>query len=414
MEKLAILGGKKVRNKPFPPHPIIEKEEQDAVLRVLRAGRLSSFIASKGHLFFGGEYVLKFEKEFAKYFNTKYAVSMNSATACLHAALAAIEIGEGDEVIVPPYTFTSTASSVLMQKGTPVFVDIDPDTFCLDPNKIEEKITKRTKAIIIVHLFGRPADMDGILSVAKKHNIKVIEDCAQSPGASYKGRLVGTLGDIGVFSFTESKTITTGEGGMLITNNEKLARIAQMVRNHGEALVEGRPRSYESLILGWNYRMPEIESALGRVQLRKLIKFNNIRIELCNYLSKNLKKLDFLEIPENPDYIKNVFYVYPLKYQEEKIDIKRDTFIKALNAEGIPIGGGYVRPLYLNAIFNQKGKKYGWGTCPVTERLYKKEMMLIAVCRPYATKKDMDDIIKGFEKIIENISQLKKWEVKNG
>lgn len=412
MEKLAIVGGAKIRVKPFPPHPIIEEEEKGAVLDVLNSGRLSYFIASKGQLFYGGGKVIEFEEQFSKYIRAKYAVSMNSATACLHAALAAVGVGGGDEVIVPPYTFTSTASTVLMQNATPVFADVDGDTFCIDAADIEKKITSKTKAVVVVHLFGRPADMDEIMKLAKKFKLKVIEDCAQSPGAIYKGRKVGTIGDIGVFSFTESKIITTGEGGMLVTDNKNEAKIAQMVRNHGEALVEGKPRSYKSLILGWNYRMPEIEAALGITQLAKLEKFIKIRSELCTYLCDKLKNFDFIEVPKIPKNMRHVYYVLAVKFRESVIGVERNSFVEALNAEGIPFAAGYVRPLYLNAIFNQKGKKYHWGTCPVAENLYKKELMLTAICRPYANKKNMDDVVEAFEKIVRNIDQLKRWEAR--
>jgi len=416
--RLALLGGQKVREKPFPPHPIIGEEEKRAVMEVLESSKLSTFIAQPGEHFLGGAKIRQFEKDFASYFDTKYAVAFNSATSALHAAVVACGTKAGEEVLVPPYTFTSTATCALMNNSIPVFVDIQPDIFCMDPAKIEQAIKPQTRAIIPVHLFGHPADMDEILVIAKKHGLKVIEDCAQAPGALYKGNLVGTIGDCGVFSFQETKNIMTGEGGMLITSNDEIAEIARMVRNHGEVILEGqKQRTYKADILGWGYRMTELEAALGIEQLRKLDRLNNQRIDLANYLSEKLKGLDGFTPPVVRSHNKHVYYVFPIRYDESKTGISRDLFVKALVAEGIPFGAGYVRPLYLNPIYHEnkpfiynyygKGIKYEKGICQVTERLYEKELMLTAVCRPPATQKDMDDIVRAISKILENRGELK-------
>src|SRR5438876_7519575 len=205
---LALLGGPKTRLQPFPPHPILGEEEKRAVMEVLESGHLSTFIAAPGQFFLGGEKIKQFEREFAAYHDVKYAVAFNSATAALHAAVVAVEIEPGKEVIVPPYTFTSTATCALMHNVIPVFADIQVDNYCLDPEAVRRAISPLTRAVITVHLFGHPADMDPLIDIARKHNLKVIEDCAQAPGATYKGQLAGTLGDCGIFSFTESKTIT--------------------------------------------------------------------------------------------------------------------------------------------------------------------------------------------------------------
>lgn len=418
-EKLALLGGEKVRKQPFPPHPIIGEEEKRAVMEVLESGKISTFIAQQGEFFLGGKKIKQFEKDYTEYYGIKYAVAFNSATAALHAAVVACGVKPGEEVIVPPYTFTSTATCVLMHNAVPVFVDIKPDIFCLDPAKVEAAITPRTRAIIPVHLFGHPADMDQIIAIAQKHNLKIIEDCAQSPGAIYKGKLVGSIGDCGIFSFTETKNIMTGEGGMLITNNQEIAEIARMIRNHGEVILEGQSqRTYRSDILGWNYRMTEIEAALGIVQFGKMDKLNQRRIELANYLADKLAEIDGLTPPAVYPDVKHVYYVFALKYDEARTGIPRDTFVKALAAEGIPAGAGYVKPLYLNPIYHENkpfiysyyGKEisYDKGICPVTERLYEKELILIAVCRPPATNGDMDDIIKAISKVLDNKQELVK------
>jgi len=418
MAKLALCGGKKVREKPFPPHPIIGEEEKNAVMEVLERGKLSTFIAQPGEHFLGGEKIKQFEKEFANYHSAKYAVAFNSATAALHAAVAACGVKAGEEVIVPPYTFTSTATCALMHNAIPVFVDIKSDIFCLDPAKIEHAITPRTRAIIPVHLFGHPADMDEVMAIAKKHNLKIIEDCAQAPGAIYRGRHVGTMGDCGIFSFQETKNIMTGEGGMLISDDEQIAEVARMVRNHGEVVLESQKhRTYRSDILGWNYRMTEMEAALGIAQLRKLDTLNDQRIELANYLSGNLKSTSGLMPPVVYPHVKHVYYVYSIKYNEHETGISRDLLVKALVAEGIPFGAGYVRPLYLNPIYHENkpfiykhfGKEisYDKGICPVTERLYEKELILTPVCRAPATRQDMDDVMKAIKKILDNKDELR-------
>lgn len=418
-EKLALLGGERVREKPFPPHPVIGEEEKRAVMEVLQSGKLSTFIAHPGESFLGGEKIRQFEREFASYHRVKYAVSFNSATAALHGAVVAVGVKAGEEVIVPPYTFSSTATCALMHNAIPVFVDIKADIFCIDPAGIEQAITPRTRAIIPVHLFGHPTDMNEIMVIAKKHGLMVIEDCAQAPGAIYKGKHVGTIGDCGIFSFTETKNITTGEGGMLITNDDGIAEIARMIRNHGEVILESQSqRTYRSDILGWNYRMTEMEAAIGIEQLKKLDKLNSRRIELANYLSENLGEVEGLTPPVVYPWARHVYFIFALKYNQDAISIPRDLFVKALVAEGIPVGAGYVRPLYLNPIYHENkpfiykyfGQEisYDEGICPVTERLYEKELMLTMVCRPPATVEDMDDVVRAVKKLIENKEELRK------
>lgn len=412
-QKLALFGGPKTRTEPFPPHPIIGHEEKTAVLEVLERGRLSTFIAQAGPLFLGGEKIKQFEREFATCHEVKYAVAFNSATAALHAAIVAVGVEAGEEVIVPPYTFTSTATCALMHNAIPVFADIDENTCCLDAGGVERLISPLTRAIVPVHLFGHPADMDALLSVAKKHNLKVIEDCAQAPGAEYKGRVVGTMGDCGIFSFTESKTVTTGEGGMLITNDPDIAMLAQMVRNHGEVIAEEETqRSYRSSLLGWNYRMTELEAALGIVQMGRLKDLNAQRIALAGYMTERLEKLPGLTPPHVDSQCKHVFYVYPFFYDETAVGLPRTEFAKALIAEGIPVGAGYVKPLYLNPIYHENkpaayrlyngNANYDKGICPVAEEMHDRKLLLLGVVRPPATSTDMDDIIAAMTKILEN------------
>lgn len=422
----AILGGKPVRSKPFPAYPVVGDEEKRAVMEVLDSGRLSSFSASRQG-FLGGRKVQEFESAFAAYHGLRYGVAFNSATSGLHAAVAACGVGPGDEVIVPPYTFTATATAVLHHNAVPVFADVDPVTCCLDPRAFEAAVTPRTKAVIPVHLLGHPADMDRILAVARRYRLKVIEDCAQAPGARDKGRLVGTMGDCAVFSFQESKNMMTGEGGMLITDDPDLAEQARMVRNHGETVIAGEPRKYLSHTIGWNYRMTEIEAAIGLVQLKKLDELNDSRRELAKHLVDRLPPVPGLRYPVAPQDIHHVYHVFGMTYDERAIGIPRKRFIEALVAEGIPAGSGYPRPLYHNPLFQDRmayGKlgcpftcplykgavSYAKGLCPIAEHLCAASALWTFVVRPPATIEDMNDIIHAFEKVIEAVPELKEHD----
>lgn len=364
-------------------HPIIEGDALQAIERILDKGILSGFRATPdGHD--GGEIVRQLEAEFRDYFGCKYALTLNSATAGLHAALIALGIGSGDEVIVSPYSFSSSASCVLMVGAKPIFADIQDDIFCIDPVDIEKKITPRTRAIIPVHLCGHPADMDGIMAIAKEYNLKVIEDAAQSIGAIYKWKFVGTIGDCGVFSFNQSKQISSGEGGMLITDDDEIARIVMAVRNHGEI------SDPELKVVGYNYRMCEIEAAIILIQFRELEINIAHRIKLASYLSERLPK--GLTPPVTYPSCRHTFYTYAVKALAE---IPRDTFQERMIKEGIYFGKGYVKPLYLLPVYG-----YEKGLCPVTERMYKTELMVTDIIKPPATLDDMDEIINTIKGII--------------
>lgn len=423
MHKLAILGGKKTRRKPFIDHAIIGNEEKKRVNDVLKSGMLSGFIAKAGENFLGGRQVREFEDLVKKYFDIKFAISANSATAALHAAIGACEVGPGDEVIVPPYTMSASATSIIMANAVPVFVDIEEENFCIDPERIKKAITPRTKAIMVVHIFGHSANMCEIVKIAKKHNLYVIEDCAQSPSAIYKGNLVGTIGDIGVFSLNQHKTITCGEGGFAITDDKKLALKMQLIRNHGEAVIGDMLLNDINNIIGFNYRMTELEAAISIAQFKKLDFLNKQRINLARYLTEKLSKFKGLILPKKDKQNKHVYFVYPIKIKEEEIGISRDVLVKALQAEGIPCGAGYVRPIYHEPLYQKRiayGKKgcpftcsfyegetnYSKGICPVAERMYEKELIVTSVCRYPHTCRDMDDVVSAFRKILDNKDEL--------
>ena len=430
---LGINGGKPIRNKPWLDNFTLGKEEKSAALRAIDSGYLSLFEGSytpdKPFSFKGGPEVLKLEDEWCNYYNCSYSISVNSATSGLYAAIGALGIGYGDEVIVSPYTMTACAMAPLIYGAIPVFADVDPETGCLDPISIAKCISPRTKAVIVVHQFGFPADMDRIISLTKDKNIKIIEDCAQAHGAKYKGSYVGSIGDIGVFSLNVNKTIQSGEGGVCVTNHEDLAYRLQLIRNHGEAVVG--PAGYDNItnIAGFNYRMTETSAAISREQLKKLPNLNSKRIELVNKLIENLKKFDFFRPLKGPSYCSkydcseieeclSTYYVFPIRYFSEEFNIKRDTFIKALNAEGAQYFQGYVKPLYLQPVYQKRHlfkhgypfnapenkdcfQKYNIGTSPVAEKLHFEEIVINEHIRPPHHLDDMNDLIKMIEKIIK-------------
>ena len=419
-----MLGGEKVRNKPFVNYAIMGEKERERINNVLESGMLSGFVAQAGDNFLGGKYVREYEALVEEYFDARYAVSVNSATAALHIAVGACGIGPGDEVIVTPYSMCASATCVLMQNAIPVFVDIEEDSFCIDPKKMENAITLRTRAIVVVHLFGRPANMDEIIRIARENNLYVIEDSAQSPGATYKGRLAGTIGDIGVFSLNQHKTITCGEGGFAITSDKDLALKMQLIRNHGEVVVGDMNVENIENIVGFNYRMTELESAVAIEQFKKLDFLNNHRIELAEYLTERLLRFNDLILPQIDKADKHVYFVYPIRIKVDAVGISRDIIVKALQAEGIPFGGGYVKPIYLEPIYQKKiayGKNgcpfsckffegevnYKKGICPVSERLYEKELILTSVCKYPHTEDDMNDVVEAFGKVFDGLEELK-------
>ena len=430
MEELAINGGKPVRPKPWLDNITTGEEEKQAVIEVLDSGHLSLFEGAHQpdppFSFWGGPKVQQLEEHWCEYYGTKYAVSMNSATSGLYAAAGALGIGYGDEVIVSPYTMSAVAVCTLVCGAIPIFADVELETGGLDPKSIEAKITSRTRAILIVHQFGIPADMDAILQMARKHNLKIIEDCAQAHGATYKGRKVGMLGDIGIFSLNVNKTIQCGEGAVCITNDEELRYRLALIRNHGEAVV-GQAK-YQNIvnIVGFNFRLSEIHAAIAIEQLKKLEGFNKARVELVNYLNDRLSQHECFIVPKGRQDCYSTYYVYPLRYLPEKLGIKRGKLVEMLKAEGVRFSEGYVQPLYLQPIYQNKlafkqgypfsapenkesQTNYHRGACPNAERLHFEEMMINEHVRLPHTRADMEDIAKAVEKVVAgNIAGFRK------
>jgi perosamine synthetase len=426
---LAINGGTPVRTRLFPAYNTIGEEEKKAVMKVLDSGNLSQYLGAWTHDFLGGPTVRAFEEEWSRVIGVRHSISVNSNTSGLFTAVGAIGIQPGDEVIVSPYTMSASAIAPLVYGGIPVFADIDPLTFCMDPKSIEARITSRTKAILVVHIFGHPADMDSIMALAKKHNLYVIEDCAQAPMGKYKGQPVGTIGDLGVFSLNYHKHIHTGEGGVITTNNTALAERCQMIRNHAENVTAPKEEKDLTNLIGYNYRMTEIECAIGIEQLKKLPSLLQQRLDNVAFLNEKLSAFPALEIlPMHTDGSVNTYYVYPVKFNKEIAGIDRNTFVDALKAE-IPsavlretaplIGAGYVKPLYLQPIYQQRAAwafnpalykgnvSYEKGICPVTEKMHFEVLFTHEYMRPGMTRADMMDVVNAMEKIFNNINELK-------
>jgi len=423
MAHLAINGGKPVRIEPFPAYVTIGEEEKRAVMEVLDSTVLSKYLGTWSPDFYGGPRVQQLEREWADYFGVKHAVSVNSATSGLYAAVGAAGIGPGDEVIVSPYTMTASATAALVYGAIPVFADIDPDIFCLSPDSIRARITPFTKAIIVVDLFGHPADMNVIMNIAREFNLIVIEDAAQAPGAIYRDRYAGTLGHMGVFSLNYHKTIHSGEGGIIVTNDADLAERLQLIRNHGEVVVKNKGTQNIVNLLGFNYRMTEIEAAIASEQLKKLERLVIPRIEAADYLTERLGALPGITPPVVRHGVRHGYYVYAMRYDASKTGIPRDRFVAALNAEGIPVCEGYVEPIYLEPVYQQRiafGKdgfpftypgykgnvNYSRGICPVTERMHYEELITMAICHADITHRDLDDAVDAFQKVIENNTEL--------
>ena len=336
--------------------PNFNIEEENAVKEVLKSGILVS-----------GPKTRKFEKEFAEYIGVKHAIAVTNGTVALDIALKSLNIGPGDEVITSAFSFVASGNCVLFQKANPVFADIDPKNFTIDPSDVTEKITVKTKAIIPIHLFGQPAKMSELKEIADDYDIPLVEDSAQAHGAEYKGQKVGGLGDIGCFSFYATKNMTTGEGGMITTNDSKLAEKTRMLINHGQN------SKYNHEILGYNYRMTEFCAAIGSIQLSKLDEFNSKRIENATFLSNNIRKFNGLTVPYVMNGVKHVFHQYVIRI-EDSYHLNRDIFANLLHDHGIGVSIHYPLPIYKQPLYQKLD--YMGKLCSNTEEACKKVLSL--------------------------------------
>ena len=413
-DKPAILGGEPVRTKPLGEWPIVTDEEIEAVTRVLKRRKLCATMYSAYE-------VPELEEEFARAMNVKYAVATSSGTAALDIAVAALGIGPGDEVITTPYTFIATATCIVHNCAIPVFADVDLRTRNIDPSDIERKITDRTKAIIVVHIAGHPCKMDEIMEIAEEHGLYVIEDCAQAHLAEYKGRMVGGIGHIAIFSFQESKNMMAGEGGMITTNDPELAERCVSLREHGR--LRDKPWYFHHR-LGWNYRMTEMQAAILRVQLKRLPGVTEERRRNAEYLSKLLSEFEAVKPGYVAPYVKHAYHLYLVDYFPDRVGLTKEQFVKAVQAEGVPLTGGYMWPIYENPLFKElnarpkrcpfscpyygREVRYQRGLCPNAERLCYETGLWMPGYSLNVAREELDDVAVVVEKVVRHADEIAK------
>jgi len=410
-KKLAINGGEKIHPGSWPQWPYWDQSAEKGILDMFRSGRWW-----RGN----GEYVAEFEKKYAELMGAKRCLATASGTTALITALHVMGVDAGDEVLVSPYTFIATYNVIFSHKALPVFVDSDPETFLIDPEKIESRITERTVAVVPVHIYGLPVDMDSVNKVAKDHSLKVIEDACQAWLAEYRGRRVGSIGDLGCFSFQNSKHLPSGEGGAILGNDDDTMDRCHAYHNCGRPFgnmpkLPGNPHN------GMNYRMQQSQALILMSQMSRIEKDNDIRLSNALYLDKKLK-----EIPGIVPYklaegaTRAVYHLYPFRYIKEKFkDIPKEKFIRALNAEGIPCSGGYGKQNkdgLIEEVFGSKGYKRIYSESRLKQ--WREENQLPGndlLCDQAVTfyqsillgsKADMDDIVNAISKIYENRDSL--------
>jgi perosamine synthetase len=423
-KQLALFGGPQAVRRAFKKYNSMGSEESRAAALVVDSGILSQFIGRWGEDFMGGPKVKEFENAWAAHFGVKHAITVNSWTSGLVAAVGAIGIEPGDEVIVSPWTMCATATAILQWNAIPVFADIDPESFCLDPESIEKNITPYTKAIMSVDIGGQSADMNKINAIAKKHNLKVISDTAQAPGALYNGKFAGTLGDVGGFSLNYHKHIHTGEGGVLVTNDDNIAEKLCLIRNHAEAVVEGKGNTDLANMLGHNFRLGEIECAIGIEQLKKLDRIILNRQDIAEKIKNGLKSLKGLNLPVVRADSTHVYYMFFMTIDSKVTGVSRDRIFEALVAEGI-VGLGtkfsnvHLLPMYQkkiaygskgfpwNSEFCRRDVDYKKGICPVAENLHDDSYLGFQMCMHVMDNEEIEMFIEAFKKVWSHLDELK-------
>ncbi len=409
IDKPALLGGAPVRDRRFPSWPQIRDNDEKAWMDVLRGGRWNRT---------GGKYVAQFEEAWAKRLGSKYCLATANGTSALVIALAALDIGPGDEVLVPPYTFVATINAVLLHHALPVFVDTDPETFQMDARKIEAAITERTRLILPAHIGGSAVDMDTTLAVARKHKLPVLEDACQAHLSEWRGRKLSTLGDLGCFSFQASKNLNSGEGGALLTQREDLAEICRSFHDNGRGKSDG---GFSYVRNGCNLRLTEFQGALLLEQLTRLEEQSQTREKNAAYLTRQLREIPGIAPARMYEgCTRNAYHLYMFRYDRERFaGLPRAQFLKALSAEGVPCSGGYT-PLNKEPFLANTFATRGWqklyprevlasyaerNQCPANDRLcgegvwFTQTMLL-------GSKEDMDQIADAIRKIQAHAGEL--------
>ena len=365
--------------------PFLDEEETNYLLSALADGAISGLY---------GQYIDKFEEAFSHYSGCSYGIATNSGTSALHLALAALGIGKKDEILVSSFTNMATFFAVLYQGARPIPVDIEPDIWNINPASIEEKINEKTKAILVVHIYGHPADMDPILRIAKNYGLYVIEDCAEAHGALYKEQKVGSLGDVGCFSFYANKIITTGEGGMVTTNNVEIADKARSLKS----LAFGVNNKFMHEDIGFGYRMTNLQAAIGCAQLKKIDEIIDKKRKIAHYYDENLRGIPGLQRPVEKNYAKNVYWMYHVVLHEE-FNFPRELVMKKLNEYGIETREAFI-PYNMQEIFIRKGWVNG-NECPIANYVAKNGFYIPS--SPLLGKKELQYIVNKIKDIQKGV-----------
>ncbi len=423
-ERLALHGGRPVIAEPFPAYRSLGAEEIEAANRVLETGVLSAYVGAPGAGFMGGPQVRALESEAAAHFGVRHAIAVNSWTSGLIAAVGAIDTEPGDEIIVTPWTMAASATAIVQWNAIPVFADIDPHSFNIDPQAVERAVTSRTRAIMSVDIFGQSADMDRLRAIADRHGLALLSDTAQAPGARYKDRYAGTLADIGGYSLNYHKHIHCGEGGVLVTNDDRYAQRLRLIRNHGEAVIDSEDPSELANIVGFNFRLGEIESAIARAQLRKLADKVASRQAAVARLRKGLAGLAGLSLPRVSPDCTHVYYVFGMRLDLESLGVERAAIVRALRAEGVTgLGAGYQNihrlPMFRHGIaYGKHGFPWAQGKgegdrrpstqrCPVAETLHDQDFFYLNACAHEYPPEQTDLVAAAFHKVWENLKSLR-------
>lgn len=424
-QNLAIAGGSPAIDRELQPFKSMGSDEEEAAAKVVRSGILSAYIGARGEMFMGGKEVRAFEAKAANYFGVKHALAVNSWTSGLIAEVGAINIEPGDEIITTPWTMSATAMAILHWNAIPIFADIDRETFNIDPESVRTLITPRTRAIMLVDIFGQSADVVALRAIAEEHGLKLLGDSAQAPGSNRDDGKTGTRVDIGGFSLNYHKHIHCGEGGILVTDDDALAERLALIRNHAESVIQPSSREQLANMIGFNFRMGEIEAAIASVQLDKLAERVADRQRVAAELTEGLGALRGVATPKVADFSTHVYYVYGLTLDTDTLGVSRNLIAEALKAEGVPgLMPGY-QTIHRLPIFTEQcaygtgsfpwslrsgeGRNfaYGNGTCPVAEDLHDNRFLGINLCMFQFPSEDVAAVVGAFHKVWNNLDALR-------